>query len=311
MQTTPASLEAAFYSFDARFASAFTKAKPWYQQLATVVPSTSRENRYYWMGQLAKMREWIGERYVNNLAARGYTLPNKDFEVTIEVDRNDIEDDNLGIYAPMFDMMGYQTAKWPDDVLASTIKSGTTVTGHDGQYFFDTDHPVNLDDTSGGTFANLLTSSPLTPANYQAARQAMMVFKGEDNRALSIIPDTLVVPPQLELQARQILNAEMIAPVAAFGINAAGGFQTNILRGSANLIVIPELADEPANWYLMDLSKPIKPFVFQMRKAPQFQSLNNSTDENVFWRKKYIYGADARGNAGFTIPFLAIKATAA
>src|SRR5687768_5562618 len=98
MQLTPASLEAAFYTFDARFASATAQTPTWWQKLATKVPSTSRENRYSWMAELPRFREWIGERYVHNLAARAASIINKDWELTVEVDRNDIEDDQLGMY---------------------------------------------------------------------------------------------------------------------------------------------------------------------------------------------------------------------
>ena len=44
------------------------------------------------------MREWIGDREIQNLSASDYTIKNKDYELTVGVDRNDIEDDTLGIY---------------------------------------------------------------------------------------------------------------------------------------------------------------------------------------------------------------------
>lgn len=48
---------------------------------------------YAWLGDIPGMREWIGDREVQNLTASDYTIKNKDFELTVGVDRNAIEDD--------------------------------------------------------------------------------------------------------------------------------------------------------------------------------------------------------------------------
>jgi len=52
-------------------------------------------------------------------------------------------------------------------------------------------------------------------------------------------------------------------------------------------------------WYLMDLSRPLKPLILQVRKEPQFVAKDQLTDDNVFMRKKYVYGVDDRKNAGY------------
>ncbi len=72
---------------------------------------------------------------------KGYTITNKDFEVTVGVDRNDIEDDNLGVYGPLMQEMGVSAAQQPDDLTFGLLAQGATETCYDGQCFFDTDHP--------------------------------------------------------------------------------------------------------------------------------------------------------------------------
>ena len=62
---------------------------------AMVVPSTGKENDYSWLSRFPKMREWIGDKVVKALAAFNYTIRNKDWEATVEVERNDIEDDQI------------------------------------------------------------------------------------------------------------------------------------------------------------------------------------------------------------------------
>lgn len=54
-----------------------------------------------------------------------------------------------------------------------------------------------------------------------------------------------------------------------------------------------------AMWALLDTTKPLKPLVFQPRRAAEFVAKDNPTDENVFKKKEFLYGVDYRGNAGY------------
>lgn len=57
---------------------------------------------------------------------------------------------------------------------------------------------------------------------------------------------------------------------------------------------------EGNGWYLLDLSSDyMKPLIYQPRAPFQTVSLAAPTDENVFMRKRYIYGIDGRDNAGY------------
>lgn len=297
MQITPAALASIFVAFDMRYQNAYKAAEPKHQRFTMEVPSSTRETNFAWMAKIPRMREWVGERVIQNASAHEYSIKNRDFELTLEVDRNDIEDDQIGIFNPMLDMMGEQARFYPGDLVVELLKDGETKLCFDGQYFFDTDHPVDLNDPAKGVQSNLFAATPLTGDNYASVRASMQTFKGEDNRHLAVMPNLLVVPPQLETTAKKILNAELI-----------NGGETNVNKGTAEIIVLPELANAPLDWYLMDVTKPIKPLVFQNRKAPIFTYLNQPTAENVFFRKKFVYGIDARGNAGYGLWFLAAKA---
>lgn len=58
-------------------------------------------------------------------------------------------------------------------------------------------------------------------------------------------------------------------------------------------------AGSKAPWVLLDTSRPLKPFIFQERKKPQFVAMDQVTDEERFMSDKIRYGTDARGAAGF------------
>lgn len=54
-----------------------------------------------------------------------------------------------------------------------------------------------------------------------------------------------------------------------------------------------------AAWFLLDTTRILKPLILQKRKNYTFVSMDGEKDENVFMRKEYVYGVDARLNAGY------------
>ncbi len=310
-----ATLDFLFYQAEFRFQQAYLNTPVFFDQISTEVPSSTRENHYGWLGRLPRLREWIGERQVNNLSSRGYVIANKDFEGTVGIKKPDIEDDQFGLFNMSLDLLAQQAKLWPELRVVDALQNGHTTAAayacFDGQPFFSASHPVNPDNAGAGTYSNYSASAlALTAPNYQTARQTMMSYTGEDGNPLGIVPNVLMVPPQLEATARQILNADFIAPAAALGGNSAGVVQSNVLKGSANLIVNPYLAAQATTWYLFSTQFPIRPLLWQLRKAPVFVSKIGLDDETVFRMNEFQYGVDSRGNAGFSLPFLAYKAAA-
>lgn len=159
---TSALLIALRTSFKASFQGALEVAPSEYKKLATVVASSSASNTYGWLGQFPQLREWIGDRVVKDMAAHGYQISNKLFESTVGVKRTDIEDDNVGIYSPLFAEMGRAAGSHPDEQIFALLKAGNATLCFDGQYFFDTDHPVypGVD----GTGAAVTVSNSFAPA---------------------------------------------------------------------------------------------------------------------------------------------------
>ncbi len=117
------------------------KTAPW-DVLAMEIPSTTGENIYPYFRNIGYIREWLGERVIQNLAKGEFRLGNKDFEQTEKVMRNEVADDQFGLAGPRFEQMGRNVANFPSAQLYSLLKTGFTTVGPDGQFFFDTDHPV-------------------------------------------------------------------------------------------------------------------------------------------------------------------------
>ena len=275
-------IKALSFTVSTLFNKALKSTEPWYPKIATVVKSSTSKNIYPMMESLVSLREWVDERFIQNLKAQKWEIENKSFEATVGINKEDIEDDNTGVYSPMIEELGRAAAKHPDKLVAQLLLNGHTSKIWDGKNFFDTGHPVGKDLTFDNKFGLALTAD-----NYATVRAAMMQISDPDGKPLGIVPNLLVVPPQLEATARQILNAEIISST------------TNIWRNSADLMVIPELASEANRWFLLDTSRALKPFIVQMRKRPQLVRKDKVSDDNVFFFKKLLYGVDYRGNAGF------------
>lgn len=309
MLVNESTLNAIFTGFNTRFQSAFGSAPIFADRLATEVPTMGSSETHAFLASIPRMREWLGDKTIQNAGAYGFNVVNKDFELTLEVDRNKIEDDSLGVYNPIVDQMGVSARKLYDDLLVDELRNGHARLCYDGQYLFDTDHPISkLDPSISGTQANYAASGvALTLDNYVAKRAVMMAFKGDNNKELGIVPDTLIVPPQLENTARLIVEAENVINTTGATPGAGAANQTNVMRGTAKVIVIPELAADATTWYLADMSKPMRPFVKQVRRAASFVALDDPRAPNVFWRKQFVFGAEARGNIGRGLWFLISK----
>jgi len=244
------------------------------------------------------MRKWIGDKVVKALEAFKYTIVNHSFEATVAVRRDDIEDDNLGIYGPQAQMAGWSAKQWPEELVFDLVNNGFTSECYDGQYFLDTDHPVaGVSVSNKGTVALSCATQAAVIASYGAARTAMMSLKDEEGRPLNVVPDVLLVPPALEAIALAIMNNDRLEDG-----------KTNPYKGTAKVVVSPRLTSSTA-WYLLDTSKPVKPFIFQERKAPVFVQQTGEDNDDVFMRGEYKFGAEARGNAGYGLWQLAYGST--
>jgi phage major head subunit gpT-like protein len=284
MLINKSSLDALFTGLKLIFNNALTAQPGNWKLTATEVPSTGQGEDYAWLTRFPKFRKWVGDKQIKNIEAGKYYRKNEDWETTIEVDRNDIEDDRLGIYNAQALSAG-ESAGELHDIIIDDMKNGAfAATCFDGQYYYDTDHPVgNASVSNKGTVALSAATLGDAEASYGAAREAIMGFKDEEGMPLRLIPDTLEVPPALEAVARILCEAEKLVDGSS-----------NPYRGTAKVLVNPALTSS-TQWMLHVTSKQaLKPFIVQMRKAPTFVSQTDMNNDDVFSRRKFKYGAEAR-----------------
>lgn len=281
-------LEAVFLNLKTTFNKAFDAAPALWDKTTMLVPSGSSQNNYNWLSRFPKMRKWVGEKFVKAFEAFNYSIVNDDWEATVEVRRNDLEDDILGIYAPMTQEAGYSAKQLPDEIDADLKNNAFASPCYDGQYFYDVDHPVAGASVSNkGTAALSAATLAAATASYGAARTAIMGFKDEDGRPLALIPDTLEVPPALESTARLLLESDKLADNTP-----------NPFKGTAKVLVNPRLTSSTA-WFLHVTTRPVKPFIYQERKKPVFVQQTDMNADDVFMKGVYKFGAEARAAGGY------------
>jgi len=191
---TPALLEAMFEGFNTRFNGALTGVAPSWSKVAMEVPSSASAENYAWMAQVPRIREWIGDRVLNAIKTYGYRIANKTFESTIAVPRESIEDDEYGIFAPLFSEMGRSVGVFPDELVYPLLNAGFASPCYDGQNFFDPEHPVldangnpqavsNVQAGSGPAWFLMDTTRFVKPLVYQNRRPFAFVAKTDPQKS--------------------------------------------------------------------------------------------------------------------------------
>jgi phage major head subunit gpT-like protein len=306
MEITPSTLQPFFQQLDLRFQAGYREAPTFWQQVATLVPSSTEQNVYGWMDYVPQLRQWVGERYVRNLVSRGLTVTNLTFELTEEVSRDKIADDQYGVYGPKMYMMGRAAALWPDQQVMSAINANAN--GYDGVTFFSNAHPKDPSGELSGNQSNDL-SLALTGANFATALQTGKSYVGRDNSPMGSFAmgkPLLMVGPALEKTARDLVAANFLSTAAAYGAATSGAPSSNTYMGVADMLVNPWITSATA-WFLIDRSFGIMPFIWQLREAPIMQQRVAESDAPVFDRNVYQYGIRARGAAAGSLWFLCIR----
>lgn len=161
---TSAAIQALLNNFKALYLRGLQKSGDW-PKVATEIKSSGSGNIYSWLGAFPMLKKWTGDRVIENMKNSDYTLKNDSYEATVGVKRADIEDDNLGIYGPMFEQMGESANEHIDINVFKALLDGFTALCYDGKPFFAKDHPLYPKEYGTGsatTFSNIVNDTVTT-----------------------------------------------------------------------------------------------------------------------------------------------------
>jgi phage major head subunit gpT-like protein len=251
--------------------------------------STNNSEKYGWMGDVPTVREWLGDKEAADLQDYEFEIKNVPFYSAIAIHKHELADDSGGIIKPRIDMLAQAVMNHKADLVEQLIENGTTGTAYDGSAFFaNRTTNDNLLDGSGVTLSDLQT-------DLFTVRSTMMQFESDQGRILGIVPDTVVVHPDLEGTMLQAIHSNL---AGASGEEVHNPLHNWITR----VIAIPGLSDSN-DWYAFNTSMAVRPFVYQMREHPTAVL----DDTEVKRNGKYTFSAEMRGNVGYGLPQLAIK----
>lgn len=256
----------------ALFRDGYMKAAPHYPNVCLIRKSDGRDEGYANIGAVPGVREWTGERHFGQLAAGQFTITNKDWEVGVEIEKNDLDDDRIGMYSDIMMDLGEEMAFHPDKARLQLMVDGASTECWDGQYFYDTDHSWR----SSGSQTNKVSQAAATGTSptveefktaVTTAINQMLALK-RDNGEFWVRPtvgrlrDLMIEVP---LALRDVAITAYEQQIAAEGSIAT----SNVVIDRPQVVCSPLLGTagigSDAVCYLHWLGGRMKPFIFQKR----------------------------------------------
>lgn len=280
------------------FMKEYARKEADWEKIAIKIPSTKSTEDYSWLGAVGDLHEWKDERIPEALSEHSYSIKNLDWEASISVSKNAIEDEQYGqIKLKVRQLANKARRFWGKQVFkilsqgnlstgTSGIYDGKDLTCYDGQPFFSTSHSEG----DSGTQSNKGTVA-LTLANLETAIETMMGIKDDKGEEMDIRPDLLVVNQANMFKAKELLNSTYYPEEGSSTAKLA----TNVMKGELKLYVTPFV--DANDWFVFDTSGVIKPVILQVRKDIEFSSLLTGPD--AFLKKKLYFGVDWRGMIGW------------
>jgi len=261
--------------------------------------SSSSSEKYGWLGSVTQLTEWKDSRKLTGLLDFDYSIPNKPYEGTLQVDRDDIEDDQYGAIKVRIQDLSRRAKTHPRKLFFELLVAGETGLCFDGSAFFSNSHKYAADGSAqsnlhSGTKAGTVPTAAELVVDFEAARGKIEKFVDEHSEPYNEgeLQYMIVASPDLKGVLDRVFGADLLDN------------NTNVLKGAAKYMTTARLSG--ANWYIIETSGVIKPFVKQNRQEVRFNALEAGS-EHGFMHKTYKYGVDYRIGFGYGLWQKAIK----
>lgn len=160
--------------------------------------------------------------------------------------------------------------------------AGFSVAGPDGVGLVSTAHP--LSPSNAAVQSNEFTLA-LNSANLSTVKGAMRKWTDDKGDLISVNPDTLMVPPELEDTARTLVESD--------GLIGGNNNDINPHKGRWNVEVWPYLTDSNA-WFTVDSVLRDEHLIWLDRVLPEFQAVEDFDTIIAKYRcyQRFSYGWD-------------------
>jgi phage major head subunit gpT-like protein len=265
-------------------------------KLATFIPASQKTENYSFISDIPIMREFIEERKVRGIKDYGFTIRDRKWEATIGIERDAIEDDATGQIRLRVQTLADSGMAHYDRLLFDVINANGTA--YDGTAFYHANH-------------NNLAVAALSASAIEDGIAAMMdqttPIEGEP---MDVMPNVLLVPPQIYFDAKRFLNSAYWPDSSG-----AGAFSKNVLAEEQIEVVWSSRLATNTEWHLLDCRKRVKPFIISQRIEPKFSTPNpgdfaeGMESHSSFHQDILEYGIRSRDNAGVGLYQYAYKST--
>jgi len=272
----------------------------WIDAISNLFTSDQASETYPFLGQVPRMREWIGGRQARGLRQNSLTIRNRHYENTLGIALPDLRRDKTPqIRARVNEFADEGDAHW-GTLLSALLLNGPSTACYDGQFFFDTDH---LEGDSGSQSNDITVDISALPASVhgivtqpsdEEIQQAIVagiaqVLSIKDDRGRPMntnarkfvvtVPVPLWIPASSAMKAlatSALLNQQL--PQLAAGIDA-------------RVEMLPELTwtDSFAVWRA---DGSIKPLIRQEETKPTLK-VKDENSEHAFDEDEIQLGVDA------------------
>jgi len=268
-----------------------------WKKVATILTSDTDKESLNWLGSTPPMTEWKDKRQLRGLRPFDYSLTNKHWESTLEVEADAYRDNKYKHIPIRIKGLSKECLKNHAKELFSLLDDGETETAYDGTAMFADTRTIgdsaNIDNLLSGAYSG---SASEIRAGVAAAQEAMRLFQNDWGQPMNLQPDTVVCGPEMELAIKEALLpgvAGTVRPELAF---------------VKDVVVTPWVDLDATDWYMLCTSEEVNPLIFQLREAPKFEAKDNAaTSDAVFFTNMFYYGVDDRFVVGFGDPRTAIK----
>lgn len=182
---------------------------------------------------------------------------------------------------------------------ANSATDGAGVARWDGKAFFASDHPVNIFDSSQGTYDNDFTGAgtDVTAANLALAMAHFDGLKNPNGKPAGLVMTHVFHPPSQRQAWKNLLENDLLIET----IGSSFGATHNIYKGSVTPVCCYELTDS-SKWYPAALNKPgMKPWVVQDEGSPE-EILSDKTSSLYKTSLKVGIAYVLRGNGELALP---------
>lgn len=270
--------------------NAINGRKTHWQDWATRIDSNTKTENYRWLGQVPAMREWGTGRKAKGVGVESYSVSDEKYELTIEVDRDEVDDDQTGQIRLRIGEIAQRAATHPEYLITELLKNGTTsgFNSYDGVTFFNDAHVSGASGSNDNSLTGAIVAAD-TPTEAECrtafgiAVAQFATFNDDQGEPMDVGLDGLTVV---------CAPATYFTWYAAMFAGLVGGGNTNTMPYTPAVVPLIGLTDV-SEWYLLRTGTPVKPFIFQDRMPIEFGQKEKGSDEE-FDREKYQYGVRAR-----------------